>query len=321
MADPDLVNKLLNPDFDWNQFRASLAANTPLLDLTNTDLFGRSLVNLNLSGCNFSGSTLTNTDLSGSTFERSDLRAVGFSGAKLVNTVMKNAMASFCDFRNAVFSGTDLTAANLQFADMTGADLRSSIVDEANALCADLDVSLLPKQVSLPITVGPSVKMNLEGTLFEGAFVRMDARGVDSFTPQGGGIVNTQKGAGSFEGFHIQRVGHEQEFRIESLAFSGRFLRIDGTKLTPGMIGGVVNCQAARPGGHLSTLERIALRRAPGFGPCFTIGSAVTPNCTIGILMGALEPLPSGSGVVSVFNMGVTMLQLFKIPNSPLPPA
>jgi len=86
--------------------------------------------------------------------------------------------------------------------------------------------------------------VSFESVPFPGVFIRMDGTGVNSPTAPGGGVVNAQFTAGPWEKFFI-RYQTNCQAAIESAAFPGVFLRLDGTGVTqptaPG--GGKVNCQ------------------------------------------------------------------------------
>ncbi len=60
----------------------------------------------------------------------------------------------------------------------------------------------------------------------------------------GAGVVNCQYGVGPWEKFHLQSDVKEI-YSIESVQFSGVFLRMDGNGVTQptGPGGGIVNCQ------------------------------------------------------------------------------
>ncbi len=74
-------------------------------------------------------------------------------------------------------------------------------------------------------------------------FLRMDGSGVTSPVPSGGGTVNCQVDAGPWEKFNFNKQP-DDSYTIESIAFPGVFLRMDGTGVNASNpIGGVVNCQ------------------------------------------------------------------------------
>jgi len=91
--------------------------------------------------------------------------------------------------------------------------------------------------------------VNIESVAFPGVFLRMDGRGVTSWTWGGAGSVNCQFGAGPWETFLLKPLDQLSEgppalgfFNIESVAFPNVYLRIDGI---PGAFNspGTVNCQ------------------------------------------------------------------------------
>ena len=79
---------------------------------------------------------------------------------------------------------------------------------------------------------------------FPNVFLRMNGSGVTKPTAPGGGIVNCQYTAHSWEHYTITQQG-SCEFTIGSNAFPNVFLRMDGSGVTQPMApgGGTVNCQ------------------------------------------------------------------------------
>lgn len=81
----------------------------------------------------------------------------------------------------------------------------------------------------------------IKSTEFSKVYLRMDAQGVNSPGP-GGGVVNCQYSLmGDYEKFHL-RGQSDGTFAFESVAFPGRYLRMDGRNV-PSSGGGTVNCQ------------------------------------------------------------------------------
>ena len=68
---------------------------------------------------------------------------------------------------------------------------------------------------------------------------------MNQFSGSGGGIVNCQYGARSYEKFNLTYNGDQGSFTIQSVQFPGVFLRMDGTGVNQfsGSGAGVVNCQ------------------------------------------------------------------------------
>ncbi len=79
---------------------------------------------------------------------------------------------------------------------------------------------------------------------FPNVCLRLDGHGVTSFAGAGAGVVNCQFGVGPWEKFRLRDQGG-QTLSIESAAFPGVFLRLDGTNIHAfaGAGAGVVNCQ------------------------------------------------------------------------------
>lgn len=91
--------------------------------------------------------------------------------------------------------------------------------------------------------------VSFESTIFRMAFLRLDGSKVPAgeLTEPGGGVVNAQFGSSTLERFKIVKKGQDGIVGIESAAFPGRFLRMDGDK-------NVVNVQ-----GQMLTLEELAI--------------------------------------------------------------
>ena len=85
----------------------------------------------------------------------------------------------------------------------------------------------------------------IESVQFPRVYLRLDGNGVTKFTSPGGGVVNCQFGAGPWEKFRLIYNGADSSFSIQSVEFSGVFLRMDGGRVTAfaSRGGGVVNCQ------------------------------------------------------------------------------
>lgn len=79
---------------------------------------------------------------------------------------------------------------------------------------------------------------------FPKAYLRMDGNQITKFMPSGGGVVNCQGFVGGWEKFKIHIDQTTLNLTIESVAFPGRFLRMDGNGVvSSGPGSGVVNCQ------------------------------------------------------------------------------
>lgn len=113
-------------------------------------------------------------------------------------------------------------------------------------------------------------------------FLRMDARGVDRTVPHGGGVVNCQFGANSFEKFTIEQQ-RDGTVAIGSTAFPGRYIRTDGKK---------VNCQHG-----IGPWERFIIERRPD-GDGVSLASAAFPGVYLSMDCDATSRAPDGVGRV-----------------------
>lgn len=102
-----------------------------------------------------------------------------------------------------------------------------------------------------PVEMPPSLasqntyKVVIESQSFKNVFIRMDSKGMSHFDGPGGGEVNCQYTAGSYEIFFMEQVGLDSRYSFRSVQFPHCYLRLDGNgihrKLDNG--GGIVNCQ------------------------------------------------------------------------------
>ncbi|GIG68811.1 papain-like cysteine protease family protein [Phytomonospora endophytica] len=91
------------------------------------------------------------------------------------------------------------------------------------------------------------IPITIRSTAFANVYLRLDGSGVTSVTASGGGTVNCQFSAGSpgpYEKFKARKQA-DGTYALESAAFSGVYLRMDGTGVTSQTSsgGGTVNCQ------------------------------------------------------------------------------
>jgi phospholipase C len=137
-------------------------------------------------------------------------------------------------------------------------------------------------------------EITIQSVAFPDVFLRMDGSGVTSFSATGGGIVNCQYAAGSWEQFQII----EQEngtINIASVAFPDVFLRMDGSGVTSSSAtgGGIVNCQYTAGPWETFTL----VQESDG---SVNIASAAFPNVFLRMDgSGVTSSSGSGGGIVN----------------------
>ena len=86
----------------------------------------------------------------------------------------------------------------------------------------------------------------IESVQFPGIYLKMDGSGVTAFSGHGGGTVNCRFGVGPWERFKLNCIDTTScSYSIESVAFPGVYLRMDGNRVTAHSPdgGGTVNCQ------------------------------------------------------------------------------
>ncbi|PWG81188.1 MAC/perforin domain-containing protein [Pararcticibacter amylolyticus] len=133
----------------------------------------------------------------------------------------------------------------------------------------------------------------IKSSAFYNVYMRLDG---SSFSPfvSGSGKVNCQYGAGPFESVKIAKL-EDGTYSIESGAYPGLFLRMDGTGVTGplGNGGGVVNLQDSA-GGY----ERFNINRESDGN--YSIRSATFPGVLLRMdAYGVTKPLSSGGGKVN----------------------
>jgi phospholipase C len=109
-------------------------------------------------------------------------------------------------------------------------------------------------------------KVEIESIAFRNIYLRMDSCGLSAPDTHGGGIVNCQYGIGgarggvSFEKFRLV-AQPDDAVAIESIAFPGVFLRMDGGGVTAQSStgGGRVNCQFGVGGSGMHSFEKFRL--------------------------------------------------------------
>ena len=113
-----------------------------------------------------------------------------------------------------------------------------------------------------PVEVTPSLasvshcKVEIRSTHFNNIFIRLDGQGMSQTEPTGGGEVNCQYTAGTFERFYLQERNGCYSFR--SVQFPHCYIRLDGEKVhsQSGSGGGTVNCQWYNTSSPPGTYER-----------------------------------------------------------------
>ena len=142
----------------------------------------------------------------------------------------------------------------------------------------------------------PNGTYTFESVQFPGVYLRMDGSGVSSPSGSGGGVVNCQFGVQSYEKFKLNCIGN-CTYSIESTAFPGVYLRMDGNGVTKftGPGGGVVNGQF-----KVASYERFNLIYTDGDQYSFSVESAHFPGVYLRMDgSGVTEFTGPGGGVVN----------------------
>ncbi len=138
----------------WNQWREHNPSE--FVELSQADLQGRDLAQINLAGAHLSGARLNGAVLTQADLHSSDLTRANLSGADLTGADFRRALLT-----SAAMFRVELTAARLDHATLSGAFLIMARLEMANLQGADLSGSSL-MNVSF-------AKANLDGTVFNGA--------------------------------------------------------------------------------------------------------------------------------------------------------
>jgi len=89
--------------------------------------------------------------------------------------------------------------------------------------------------------------VTIRAATFPNCYLRLDGRGVTSFSGPGGGKVNCQAGAGPYETLRLEKISGagENVFAIACTTFPNVYLRMDasGVHGSTDSGAGVVNCQ------------------------------------------------------------------------------
>ena len=99
-----------------------------------------------------------------------------------------------------------------------------------------------------PVEMTPSstpvshCKVEIQSANFSDVFIRLDGRGMSHFDGNGGGLVNCQYTAGTFESFYLQRESHGS-YSFRSVQFPHCYIRLGGENVhsSSGSGGGTVN--------------------------------------------------------------------------------
>ncbi|KAH8600066.1 hypothetical protein B0O99DRAFT_682525 [Bisporella sp. PMI_857] len=143
------------------------------------------------------------------------------------------------------------------------------------------------------------VLVSIQSAYFPGSYLRIDGRDVVSPSGPGGGIVNCQNFVGAYEQHYIE-THPSGAFSILSHQFANVYLRMDGSKVLPGVSypdgSPTVNAQAYTAGAY----EQFRWEW-PGDG-YWVIASATQPGRYLRMKNVDIQGGPSGAGVVNIQN-------------------
>lgn len=91
------------------------------------------------------------------------------------------------------------------------------------------------------------LRVSIESQQFPGSYLRIDGKGVTTFSGSGGGTVNCQNYVGTYETLVIVNHPEDNTFSLLSSVFPNVYLRMDGSEVKSGETYpsgiGTVNCQ------------------------------------------------------------------------------
>ena len=117
---------------------------------------------------------------------------------------------------------------------------------------------IYPVEVTPSLAKESAVKVVIESAEFVNVFIRLDSKDMSHFEESGGGEVNCQFNAGSYEVFYLrQESNHYGGYSFRSVEFPHCYIRLDGKEVHSwsGSGGGLVNCQWYELAAPPSTFE------------------------------------------------------------------
>ncbi|KAF8461554.1 hypothetical protein BDZ91DRAFT_737077 [Kalaharituber pfeilii] len=114
-----------------------------------------------------------------------------------------------------------------RYVSMNSAGVKS--FSEGGGGTVDVEMTVHEREI-FELERHPDDVVAFRGSCFPNVYIRADACGLGpgDFSWVGGGKVNFQYSCGEREKFRIHRAGDQGEVAIESVAFPGRYLRLDG---------------------------------------------------------------------------------------------
>lgn len=106
--------------------RRLLALGVKQLHLSELNLSGLEIEQIELINSNLHATIFTNSHLRNVTFDKCNCEAVIFAGAKLEHTHFKNSSFRRAKFQDAILKGIDFTSCQIEDANFTNANLRSA---------------------------------------------------------------------------------------------------------------------------------------------------------------------------------------------------
>lgn len=120
-----------------------------MADLSGADLSNVNLSNANLRGANLRGANLFNVNLSDAVLDNADLTDANLTDANLSDAVLNDANLSYATMVNVKLHSTNLDSANLSMVDLSNATMTNTYLNGAKLFGANLENATLSSNVRL----------------------------------------------------------------------------------------------------------------------------------------------------------------------------
>lgn len=125
MNKEELIQLLLNDKVGFEEEK------NKTVDMTEIELLGQEVKNIDLSGIDFSGSVFAESSFENVNFANCDLTSADFSRASLTE----------CDFSQAILNNADFSYTTVSFCNFSEADMAGCILNEADLTDSDFSTS------------------------------------------------------------------------------------------------------------------------------------------------------------------------------------
>ena len=169
LSQPDGLKKIIENHRRWLQSGKNIARKAVLKNavLSQADLYGAYLPQVNLCGADLRGADMSESDLYGANLQQANLADAVLTWAVLDEAKLREASLEGADLRWANLEGADLTEANLRWANFEGANLREAKFFGADLYGANLKNANMEDADFTGITLDAENEYKLPGTITE----------------------------------------------------------------------------------------------------------------------------------------------------------